>query len=398
MPRSICLLFVLTLLAAKPLQGQSSDADTAQRVFEHAVEMQQAGDYIGAIDAYKTVLTFDPRRLDALSNLGASYVHLGQFDEGIAQYQSALAIDPQNLQVRLNLGLAYYKSGRVHAAIDPLKEVAESPQPPKNALLLLGDCYLQIGRPADVVALLQPREALFDKDLAYAYVLGMALLQTDNEHDGQRYIDRIFSAGDSAEAHLLLAIAHLNKLAYPPAKEELEKAMKLNPRLPTLNSAYGRALLGVGDTGAAEQAFRREIAVNPNDFEATLMLGSLRRSAQDFDTSLIYLTRALEIHPNDLTARKLVASLKLQTGAVDEAVTMLEEIVKDAPEMVDAHVQLATAYNRLKRKDDADRERAIVERLNQANQAKESGAAVPAPNPSEPPQSSVTGQQEAQPQ
>ena len=69
MPRSICLLFVLTLLAAKPLQGQSSDADTAQRVFEHAVEMQQAGDYIGAIEPYKTVLKFDPRRLDALSNL-----------------------------------------------------------------------------------------------------------------------------------------------------------------------------------------------------------------------------------------------------------------------------------------------------------------------------------------
>ena len=82
-------------------------------MFEHGVEMQQAGDYMGAIDAYKTVLSLDPKRLDALSNLGASYVHLGQFDEGIAQYQTALAIDPQNIQVRLNLGLAYYKSGRI---------------------------------------------------------------------------------------------------------------------------------------------------------------------------------------------------------------------------------------------------------------------------------------------
>jgi len=400
MARSTCLLFVLALLAAQPVHGQSqtADGDAAQRMFEHGVEMQQAGDYMGAIDAYKTVLTIDSTRVDALSNLGASYVHLGQFDEGIAQYQAALAIDPNNLQVRLNLGLAYYKSGRTNAALDPLKQVADSAQPPKNALLLLGDCYLQTGRPADAVALLQPREALFGNDLAYAYVLGMALLQTDNERDGQRYIDRIFSAGDSAEAHLLLAIAHLNKLSYPPAKEELEKAMKLNPRLPTLNSAYGRALLGVGDTAAAEQAFRREIAVNANDFEANLMLGSLRRSAQDFDNALIYLTRALEIHPRDLTARKLVASLKLQTGAVDEAVTMLEEIVKEAPDMVDAHVQLATAYNRLKRKDDADRERALVEKLNQANQAKESGAAVPAPNPSGPPPSSTAGQQEAQPQ
>src|SRR4029078_5553022 len=101
------------------------------------------------------------------------------------------------------------------------------------------------------------------------------------------------------------------------------------------------------------------------------MLGSLRRSAQDFDNALIYLTRALEIHPRDLTARKLVASLKLQTGAVDEAVTMLEEIVKESPDMVDAHVQLATAYNRLKRKDDADRERAIIDRLNAEAQAKQ---------------------------
>ena len=61
-----------------------------------AIEMQQAGDYMGAIDAYKTGLAIDPKRVDALSNLGAAYVHLGQFDEGIAQYNAALEIDPNN--------------------------------------------------------------------------------------------------------------------------------------------------------------------------------------------------------------------------------------------------------------------------------------------------------------
>ena len=68
--------------------------------------------------------------------------------------------------------------------------------------------------------------------------------------------------------------------------------------------------------------------------------------------------------PNDLVARKLLASLRLQTGKTEEAVEMLEAIVKDAPDLVDVHVQLATAYARLKRKDDADRERAIIDRLN----------------------------------
>ena len=49
---------------------------------------------------------------------------------------------------------------------------------------------------------------------------------------------------------------------------------------------------------------------------------------------------------------------------------MFEAIVKEAPDLIEAHVQLATAYNRLKRKEDADRERAIVDRLNKDAQVK----------------------------
>ena len=52
---------------------------------------------------------------------------------------------------------------------------------------------------------------------------------------------------------------------------------------------------------------------------------------------------------------------------------MLEAIVTDAPDIVEVHVQLATAYNRLGRRDDAERERAIVDRLNADIQAKQKG-------------------------
>jgi len=127
----------------------------------------------------------------------------------------------------------------------------------------------------------------------------------------------------------------------------------------------------MADQAEAEKAFRRELAVNVNDFESNLMLGSMRKSAQDFENAKIYLARAVAIHPSDLTARKLLATLKLQTGDVEGAVTMLEQVIADAPDSVDAHVQLATAYNRLKRKDDANREREIVDRLNREAQAKQ---------------------------
>ena len=52
---------------------------------------------------------------------------------------------------------------------------------------------------------------------------------------------------------------------------------------------------------------------------------------------------------------------------------MLEEIAKDAPDAVEATSSSPPAYNRLKRKDDADRERAIIDRLNAEAQAKQRG-------------------------
>ena len=150
-----------------------------------------------------------------------------------------------------------------------------------------------------------------------------------------------------------MGIAHLGKHDYRAAKTELQRAVQLNPRLPTAQSLYGRTLRLLGEQDAAERAFRKELELNANDFEANLQLGNLRKDAQKFAEASTYLERATTVRPADLTARKLLATVRLQTGRVEEAVRMLETIVKEAPDAVEVHVQLATAYNRLKRTDDA---------------------------------------------
>jgi tetratricopeptide (TPR) repeat protein len=361
------------VLAAAPVRGQGQSAPDYERLFARALELQQAGDTLGAIDTYKAALAIAPDRSDALSNLGAAYVRLGQFDDAVAQYLAALKSDPANGTVRLNLALAYYKSARPNDAIPQLKRVVASDPDARSAYLILADCYLQTGQDKELVSLLKPRERMFEGDLAYAYLLGTALLHVDEAVEGQKYIDRIFGAGESAEAHLLMGVAHIARQDYPAAKPEFKRALELNPSLPTAHALYGRALLAMGEQEAAEQAFRQELRLNINDFEANLQLGYIRKAAQKFEEASAYLDRAITIRPNDLAARKLLASLRLQTGQVEEAAAMFESIVKEAPDLVDAHVQLATAYSRLKRKEDVDRERAIIDRLNAEAQAKRSG-------------------------
>src|SRR5262249_22823391 len=100
------------VLALALLLSTCPDATAAQdfdRLFSRAMELQKAGDLLGAVDAYKSALAISPDRADALSNLGAAYARLGQFDDAVKQYDAALKLDPENTQIRLNLALTYYK-------------------------------------------------------------------------------------------------------------------------------------------------------------------------------------------------------------------------------------------------------------------------------------------------
>ena len=80
------------------------------------------------------------------------------------------------------------------------------------------------------------------------------------------------------------------------------------------------------------------------------------------------------MHPGDLTARYQIALLDVGAEKFDDARMSLEKLIAESPKFVQGHVTLATIYYRLKRKEDGDRERAIVRQLMAENQAKEPGA------------------------
>ena len=115
-------IFVLLLtLIAGPAWSQTGTPRTSSGCSRARSSCSRPATLLGAIDTYKAALAIIPDRADALSNLGAAYVRLGQFDDAIAQYEAALKSDPTNKPIRLNLALAYYKSARPNQAIPQLK-------------------------------------------------------------------------------------------------------------------------------------------------------------------------------------------------------------------------------------------------------------------------------------
>ena len=366
----VCLwLSVAVAISAQPAKQSNPDL-----IFARAVQFHQTGDLENAIKEYQAFLVERPDRTDARSNLGAALARLGRFQEAIEQYNRALLLDSENPGIRFNLAVAYYKSARIVLASKELeKVVAIQPENP-NATLLLADCYLQMAEYKKIIALLAPYEAKYPDNKALAYLLGTALLRDKQVEKGQQQIEKIMRGGDSAEVRMLIGTTHLMGADYAKAVQEFATAAKLNPKLPTVHSYYGRALAMTGNTDQAKEEFRLELENNPNDFDANLQMGVILKQDQNPDEALKYFQRALLVRPGEPNARFYIESVRVGQGKVQEALPELEQLVKDAPDFVEAHVMLATVYYRLKRKADGDREQAIVNKLNAERQAKQPGA------------------------
>ena len=358
--RPLAFLFAAGLLAA----WQPNAAQTLSR----AIEIHRAGDIAGAIRLYKQYLETGPPSLDAFTNYGAALAQQSQYTEAIEAYRQALKLKGDHPPALLNLALAFYKTGRSVEARDTFETAR--PLMPANlqVTLLLADCNVRLGDHRRAIELLTPLEAERPDDLAVAYLLGTALIRDKQVERGSQVIDKILRRGDSAEAHLLIGTAKYNANDFAGAREEFRRAQALNAKLPGVNAYLGLSLLNTGEVPGAGEAFRQELEVNPESFPALLNLGVLAKQAKSYDESRALFERALHVHPGDVAVRYQLATVDLAGGKTEAAVTLLEAIVAESPKFREAHVSLATAYYKLKRKEDGDRERALVRQLTEAEQ------------------------------
>ena len=362
------LLFILLLILPLAALAQS-----AQELVQDAQQKQRSGDLAGAAAEYRQFLKMHPDATAIHSNLGAALAGLGRFEAAIAEYMIALQQSPALVEARLNLALCYYKMGRIEDAAKELEKVRAEKPSNRQALLLLADSYMQLGRESDVIRVLEPEAPKSPDDLAIAYLLGTALIRQKRVAEGQVLVDRILRNGDSAEAHLMLGTAKIGVQDYAGARDEFAKAIALNPNLPEVHVLYANALMFTGDSDLSAKEFKAGLQEDPYNFEANLQLGAMAKQEQDFAQARKYFERAGETRPGDPGVRYQLALLAVEDGSLDQAREMLEALLKESPQFLEAHVSLALVYYRLKRPEDSKREREIVQKLTAEVQAKQPG-------------------------
>lgn len=343
------------------------DAQATDAELELAMALQRLGRQEDAIPWFEKVVDRDPKNEIALTNLGlaltltgkakegvpvlqralaldatnavvykdlgVAHVQLSAFDEAIADFEKALALDPKDPQLHYDLGLAYKFKDRYDDAIRELSRAGEMDPTLQDPPYTLGILLMQIGRLDDAVMQLQKAVALRPANGDAWAILGSTLKQ---------------------DARL------------PESADALRKAIALLPGQPGPRVT----LAGVLAEEAANAGSQADAAEAAGDAAKATDLRKQMAALRDEASGLR--KEAAELSRNAVNRQKANFAMNagnqlMLRGQIADAIARYQESIAADPTFADPHGQLAIAYERQGRADEAKTERAKAAELGTKN-------------------------------
>jgi tetratricopeptide (TPR) repeat protein len=266
------------------------------------------------------------------------------------------------------LAVAYMLSGDFGSCSATAADVVGLEASNAQAHHMLGLCYLKLGRLADGAASLEEALQLTPESKDAAYTLATAYASANRIEDAERVQQQYLANSETSESYLVEAAIQKARREYGSAIKAAEKALRLNPALPMANELLGRSLVGLQMHPEAAEAYRRELSLDPNNFNANAVLGWIYLRDKRFDEAAPLLERAAKFRPNDVALLFMQAQVDDFRERYGEASRKLELVTAAQPDNRAAHVLLARAYAKLKRKEEFGREREIIRQLTEKEQ------------------------------
>jgi len=320
-------------------QSNSSPAGAKQRTdpkewFAKGQTALQSGDLTTAEAAFREVLAADPRAGSAYANLGVIAMRRKDWDHAITLLQKAEKLEPKMAGIRLNIGLVEYRRGNYAAAIAPLASVLRDQPDSQQARYLLGLCQVFTKRYADAIPVLEPLWPEKSGDVLYLYLLDIAAVESGQKELDEKILKRMIDAGGgTAEFHLILGKAYLNRDEVPEATSELEQAAALNTNLPFVHMNLGVAYMRAGVDERAEAEFRRDVALEPDLADNYEQLGVLYSRMQRDEEAEKSFREALRLDAKSAGAYLGLAKLYQKQNKPEPGLKMIDTALRLSPDI-----------------------------------------------------------------
>lgn len=392
-------LLILVSAAAGPL-GQASlqagsealakgDLDRARTIFEQATraEPRNAGAWLLLAQTYakqqnkeaalkaagkaESLEPQDPRILQGLANFYAVTVpDLPKAARFGARYAERA---PQDRTAWARLAAFCLQANLPKEAIAAgLKALPND----NNAELhsILGQAYLQRKDWPNATAHLAEVVKLNPYDEAAHFRLAQSYLLQQDFPDAVRILEAARKTFDkSAQIELALGVAYYGQRKFAEAVDQFLKTIRLAPDVPQPYLFLSRILEHAGDRlPEVTQRFAQLEAKNPSSplgylLHAKALVAQLPPTGYppEAQTAYALVQKSLAIKQDQAEAHYLAGLLLDRQREFEQAARHLERSVALNPGDATAHFRLARVYDRLGRKEDADKQRALHEKLSE---------------------------------
>jgi tetratricopeptide (TPR) repeat protein len=292
--------------------------------------------------------------------------HRGQYAQARQMLEKLVAASPNDSAARTFLALSRAATGACDTARNDLQQQFASNSEAslrRLAGVALVECDLAQNRLEDTWPLLDKLQKAFPGDADVLYETARVHMKAWNDTVFQMYQKTPASYRVNQLSGEIFEIQG----RYQDAAAEYRKAIQKNAAALNLHFRLGRALLleshDPGNLREARKEFEAELALNPGDAVAEYQVGQILVTEQNRNGAAAHFEKAVALNPDFAEALVALAKSKSEAKKDGEAIALLERAVKLQPASESAHYNLMLAYRNTGRMADAQREKAVIDKL-----------------------------------
>jgi len=311
--------------------------------------------------------------LHQLANLSVSQ---SRFNEATRLLEEAMKLTPADAGLQVEAAVAWFRAGNSEKAIALVKSVLSLHPENARAHSVLGRISLFREDADGAISELKKALAL-EYDFETSYFLGVAYLKAKKTAEASAWFNEIESKmGDSAALHVLFGRAYVLTHFPEPAIAEFRKAIKLDPNYRRAHGLLGYSYLeqfGEQAYPQAREEFAKELRINPEEYYFLMLMGIATVALRDFPVAEVVIQHAIRLAPQEATPYLYLGETYTETNRHALAVPALEKYIslmhdpEEAPRDVSrAYYLLGQNFRRLGRLEEAQKALANSQRYREA--------------------------------
>jgi len=352
-------LVVLTLLAVPSIAatGSGSLPQAIQDIARQADQAQASDHLADAIKLYQKGLALDSKWNQGWWALGSILYDQDRFPEAQTAFRQFVTLSPNPGPGYAFLALCEYETGAYDNSLQHFRRWASKGWTGTPQLIDVGVFHfaLLLSREGSFIPALYLLSAEVQKSYSgpsLIEAMGLASLRMQNvpeEYPPERR-EAVWLAGEAAY------YAAVHPADFVHANEFGDRLAAHYDQTPNVHYFLGTLRKFQSDYAGAAKEYEHELQISPKHAAALIELARLAADDGRLEQAVALAKQAAALEPNNPEAHGVFGDVLLRSGEAQQSLSELEVAKRLAPDSASVRFQLATAYRKLHRTADADRE------------------------------------------